>query len=70
MDIFHAYLKANIQDYKGYQSMRQELSAMLDWQVTKKGNWQRKMAYMEIGNRDDRRYRDRAILVRPSKYIL
>ena len=70
LDIFHAYLKANIQDYKGYQSMRKELSTMLDWQVTKKENWQRKMAYMEIGNRDDRRYRDRAILVRPSKYIL
>ena len=50
--------------------MRKELSTMLDWQVTQKGNnWQNKMDYMEIGNRDDRRYRDRAILVRPSKYI-
>ena len=71
LDAFEAYMQQHIQNKAVYKAMIGELKTMLDYQVTSKGGkWQERMAYMRIGDRKDTRYRDRAILKKPSQYIL
>lgn len=71
LDVFEAYMQQHIQNKPAYKAMLGELKAMLNYQVTAKGTkWQEKMAYMRIGDKKDTRYRDRAILKKPSQYIL
>lgn len=68
---FEAYMQLHIQNKSAYRAMLGELKTMLDYQVIAKGaKWQQKLAYMRIGDNSDKRYRDRAILKKPSHYVL
>ncbi len=67
---FEAYRSQHLQREKAFQRGLSELKTMLDWSVTKnQASWLPKMAYMPIGDKTDHRYRDRAILKKPSEYI-
>ena len=67
---FEAYRSQHLQREKAFQRVLSELKTMLDWSVTKnQASWLPKMAYMPIGDKTDHRYRDRAILKKPSEYI-
>lgn len=67
---FEAYRAQHLQREKAFQKVLSELKIMLDWSVTQdKAKWLPKMAYMPIGDKTDHRYRDRAILKKPSEYI-
>ncbi|MDD7678764.1 MAG: TIGR03986 family CRISPR-associated RAMP protein [Anaerovibrio sp.] len=70
MDAFEAYRTQHLKREKAFQKVMHELKTMLDWSVTKnQASWLPKMAYMPIGDKTDHRYRDRAILKKPSEYI-
>ncbi|MGM9580871.1 MAG: TIGR03986 family CRISPR-associated RAMP protein [Anaerovibrio sp.] len=67
---FEAYRAQHLQREKAFQKVLSELKIMLGWSVTQdKAKWLPKMAYMPIGDKTDHRYRDRAILKKPSEYI-
>ena len=70
IDAFEAYRTKHLKREKAFQKVMHELKTMLDWSVTKnQASWLPKMAYMPIGDKTDHRYRDRAILKKPSEYI-